>query len=132
MRKIFALAAVAAAACTAGPVEPGVDDEGRLAAALRDYEQTGPADACVSLRELRGNRSVGEGAIIFDGHGDRIWVNRPPAGCPSMNDFRALRTETTANQLCRGDIATVIDVGTGLHYGSCGLGEFTPYRRRGE
>ncbi|HEX8574505.1 MAG TPA: hypothetical protein VF759_17320 [Allosphingosinicella sp.] len=131
MRKIIALTAImATAACTPEPMELSADDEGRLAAALDGYEQTGPAESCVNLRTLRGNRSAGEGAIIFEGQGDRVWVNRPPAGCPALTYSRTLQTKTTTNQLCRGDIATVFDAVTGVHFGSCGLGEFTPYRRR--
>ena len=130
MRKIIALAAIAAtAACTAEPLEMSMDDEALLAAELRGFEQTGPAESCVSLRNLRGNRSVGEGAIVFEGQGDRIWVNRAPGGCPALTRSRAIKTQTTSTQLCRGDIATVFDPTTGFHYGGCGLGEFTPYRR---
>ena len=131
MKKIIALAAIAAtAACTAEPIDTSRDDEARLAAELRGYEQTGPAESCVSLREIRGNHSVGERAIVFEGRGDRVWVNRPRAGCPDLRHTRALRTETTTSQLCRGDIATIFDPTTGMEFGACGLGEFTPYRRR--
>ena len=133
MRKIIALAAIAAtAACAAEPMETTRmnDDEARLAAELRDYEQVGPAESCVSLRQVRGNHSVGERAIVFEGLGGRIWVNRPRAGCPDLRHTRALRTETTTSQLCRGDIATIFDPANGIEFGACGLGEFTPYRRR--
>ena len=130
MRNIIALAAIAAtAACTAAPVDMSADDESRLAAELSGYEQSGPAESCVSLRDIRGNHSVGEGAIVFEGQGDRIWVNRPPSGCPAITPMRALQTETTTNQLCSGDIATVFDPTSGIQYGSCGIGKFTPYRR---
>jgi hypothetical protein len=56
-------------------------------------------------------------------------VNRPPGGCPELKFSRALITRTTSNQLCRGDIATVFDTVSGIQFGSCGLGDFTPYRR---
>ena len=130
MRKIIALAAIAAtAACTAEPIDTSMDGEALLGARLSGYEQTGPAVSCVSLRDLRGNRSVGEGAILFEGQGGRLWVNRPRDGCPALTQTRALRTDTIANQLCRGDIATVFDPASGIDFGSCGIGEFTPYRR---
>ena len=108
------------------------DDEARLASALEGYEQAGPSVSCVAQRYLRGNRSAGEGAIIFDDQSpNKIWVNRPPAGCPSLEPGRALITKTPSDRLCRGDIARVSDLVSGIEYGGCGLGDFTPYRRRG-
>lgn len=133
MRIFFACAALAlAAGCAPGePLETSEADRAALDAELRDYAQAGPPVSCVSLRNLRGNRSVGEGAIVFEGLGNqRLWVNRPPAGCPVLRDGRALRTTTTGTQLCRGDIASVFDPVSGIGYGGCGLGDFTPYERR--
>jgi hypothetical protein len=125
------LAAALAGCAAERPPVMSADEEDRLAAELRDYRQDGPAVACVSQRDLTGNRSVGEGALIFSGHGGRLWVNRPPAGCPALETGRALVTRTTTTRLCRGDIASVVEPTTGMGYGGCGLGDFTPYRRVG-
>lgn len=93
----------------------------------------GEPRTCVSLRDLEGNRSVDDGAaIIFDGRGDVIYVNRPPAGCPSLRFGRTLVTTTTTGQLCRGEIANVVDLTSNMNFGSCGLGDFVPYRRVGQ
>jgi hypothetical protein len=120
-----------AAGCTAGDrPEEMAADEAKLATELANYEQSGRPVSCVSLTQLRGNRSAGETAIIFEGLGDNVWVNRPPAGCPSLEFGRALQTKTTGSQLCRGDIAQVVDPGAGISHGGCALGDFTPYRRR--
>ncbi len=89
----------------------------------------GPAVSCINQRGLRGNRSLGEGVILFEGRGDTLYVNRPAAGCPVLDFGRALVTRTTSTQLCRGDIATVVDPISGFSHGSCALGDFTPYRR---
>jgi hypothetical protein len=130
MNKIIAFAAaVAAAGCAAaGPVETSADDESKLAAELAGYEQTGPEVSCISMRNVRGNRSVGQ-AVLFTGNGGRLWVNRPAGGCPDVRSDLALRTQTTTSQLCRGDIAHIFDPVNGIDYGACGLGNFTPYRR---
>ena len=132
MKSFLAIgAALLAASCMADtPRELSADEEMSLADELGRYEQTGPAVSCVASRDLRGNRSVGEGAIIFSGPGRTIWVNRPPAGCPEIRSGLALQTRTPNTRLCRGDIATVIDPVAGTQYGGCGLGDFTPYRRR--
>ncbi|HYE29744.1 MAG TPA: DUF6491 family protein [Allosphingosinicella sp.] len=126
---LLASACLVAGCATDEPVETAADDEARLAAQLAGYEPAGPPVSCVNLRDLDGNRSAGETAIVFDGRGGRKWVNRPPAGCPSLEFGRALRTRTSGSQLCRNDIATVFDPVSRIEYGGCGLGDFEPYRR---
>ena len=132
MKRILAFCALGLVAGCADQAAPELSesDEARISSALANYEQAGRSVDCVNSRDLRGNRSAGEGAIIFDGIGRRVWVNRPPAGCPSLDHGRALRTSTPSTRLCRGDIATVFDPVSGIDYGSCSLGEFTPYDRR--
>jgi hypothetical protein len=127
----FLLGIVLLAACTdQPPAEMTASDQTKLNAALANYEQSGPPVSCVIQRDLGGNKSVGEGAIIFEGKTSaNLWVNRPPAGCPPLDFGRALVTHTTTGQLCSGDIATVLDPVAHMTYGGCGLGEFTPYRR---
>ncbi len=134
-RLIFAGCIGLLAGCTMnGPADTRAaagEDEARLSDALAGYEQSGPSVSCVTQRYLRGNRSAGEVAIIFDDQSPgKIWVNRPPAGCPSLNPGRALITKTPSDRLCRGDIARVADLVSGIEYGGCGLGDFTPYQRR--
>jgi hypothetical protein len=131
MRYLILLAAAGlAAGCTTDePVETTANDEAKLAAQLAGYEPVGPPVDCVNLRDLDGNRSAGEGAIVFAGRGGRKWVNRPAGGCPSLEFGRALRTQTSTGRLCRGDIAAVFDPVARIEYGACGLGDFEPYRR---
>lgn len=125
----LAFAALVIAGCaTERPEEFAARREARLAEELQGRVAE-PAVACVNQRDLRGNRSAGEGAIVFDGPGRLIYVNRPPAGCPELNLGRALLTRTTSSRLCRGDIVTIFDPVSGSEYGGCGLGDFTPYRR---
>jgi len=130
MKKLLILSCVALAACTASdPVDMDANDEAKLGAELRGYKSAGAPVSCVPLRDLRSNRSAGEGAIVFEGHTDRLWVNRPPAGCPDLSFGRTLQIRTSGSQLCRGDIAVVFDPVSGMEFGGCGLGDFEPYRR---
>jgi hypothetical protein len=134
MRTILLLTGLglAAAACTANePADPRAAQTGaeQLSKALAGYEPAGPSRSCVQLRELRGNRSAGE-AIVFDGQtSGTLYVNRPPGGCPTLEFGRALVTRTSMGELCRGDIADVIDPVSHTTYGGCGLGDFEPYKR---
>jgi hypothetical protein len=131
MKALPALALLAlTAACTAErPPELVAADEAKLSTELRGYAQAGPPVSCVSQRDLLGNRSAGETAIIFEGRGRMLYVNRPAAGCPDLRNSRAIRVVTISSQLCSGDIVTVFDPVSSVEYGGCGLGEFTPYRR---
>jgi len=102
-------------------------DEAALAAAL-DGRVAGPAQDCVDEVDLGGTRSYGRDVLVFKSVvRDTVYVSRPPGGCAELTSGRALKTRSTTDRLCRGDIITVFDPGSGMEYGSCGLGEFTPY-----
>lgn len=129
----FSLAALAVACAPTDPMETADRAEAdamELADAI-DGRVAGEPMSCVNQRDLLGNRSAGEGAVIFTGRGDLIYVNRPAAGCPELDSGRALITRTTSSRLCRGDIVSVVDTLSGTSFGACGLGDFVPYRRVG-
>ena len=125
-------AAILATACTSSaPPQPSARAQSELAAALAGRTAE-PVRSCVSLRDLGGNRSIGEGAILFKGRTSKVvYVNRPPGGCPELGLGRAMKLRTISTQLCAGEIIEVFDPFNGVSYGACGLGEFTPYRRAG-
>jgi hypothetical protein len=107
------------------------EDEAALAAALSGMT-AGPPQDCVSLRDLDGGSKLStRSVIVFKGHfsNEVLYVNRPPATCVGLDSGRAIKTRTTMTQLCRGDIVTVFDPMSGIEFGTCALGEFTPYRR---
>ena len=85
--------------------------------------------SCVRLREVRSTQIVDESAIIYKLNNKKWLVNFPSGGCASLRPERALVTSTPSTNLCRGDIARVIDPPTPIEYGSCGLGDFVPYSR---
>ncbi|QPQ54654.1 hypothetical protein IC614_10010 [Allosphingosinicella flava] len=130
MRALLIPIAALTAACSTYPdAPPNAATDSELATELAGRAAEVPR-SCVSQRDLRSNRTVDNGAaILFSGPGDRIYVNRPPAGCPFLDSGRTLVAKSTTGQLCRGDIVDVVDLTSGMHYGSCGLGEFVPYRK---
>jgi len=98
-----------------------------LTAALAGYS-AGETSNCVNARDLQGNRSFGEQAILFDGTGGRLYLNRPN-NCPTLGAGRTLRVRIDSTRLCSGDMADVVDLSSGVNYGGCALGDFTQYRR---
>lgn len=128
---VLTLAALTAAGCTAGADTRTAQSSGTRADLSEPLQNrvAGEPVSCVNQRLLRGNKSGPDGSIIFEGQNGTLYVNRPVGGCPELNSFRALQTRTSTGQLCRGDIATVFDPGSGTFHGSCGLGDFVPYRR---
>lgn len=124
----FCLALPLSGCMAEAPVQPTPSEEALLARHLQG-RAAGPTVACVNQRGLGGNRSIGEGVILFDGPGNLIYVNRPAAGCPELRPGRALVIRTPSTRLCRGDIGSVVDPQTSVGYGGCTLGDFTPYRR---
>ncbi len=140
MNKLIALAA---AALTAGCAYDGdtqssasasrtaeVDYRGRTLAQVLEGRRAERPRSCVSSRELGGNEGFGENVILFRGQTNSVvFVNRPTAGCPEIGPGRAIRVRTPSAQICSGEIIDVFDPVAGFDFGSCALGEFTPYRR---
>ena len=124
----LALAGFTAGCMAEAPAPVSTRADARLDAALEGRTAGQPVD-CVSQRDLRGNRTTPDGAIIFEAAGDVVYLNRPAGGCPGLGPGRTLVTRTISSRLCRGDIVTVTDPVAHIEYGGCGLGAFTPYRR---
>ncbi len=132
MRKLLGIALIGLTAACMTQMEDEAaltpEAQSELAAAL-EGRTAGRTAACISSRDLGGNRSIGEQAILFEGRTrGTVYVNRPAAGCPDLR-HRYLVTRTPSTQLCRGDIVQVVDQGGNFPVGGCALGDFTPYTR---
>ena len=84
--------------------------------------------SCVQLNQLGPSQTVDRTAIIY-GQGRTLYLNRLPHGCPGLTHFTYPVVTTSLSQLCSADILTIVDQGTHMTMGSCGLGEFVPYTR---
>ena len=126
---LIALAGIALGGLAADETAPLSDEAQAEFDRLLAGRSPGRTVSCVRQPDLLGSRSIGEEVILFEGRGGITWVNRPPAGCPRLNSGRSLVSITPTTQLCRGDIVNVVDPVGGFSYGSCGLGDFVPWRR---
>lgn len=128
--RILAIAAVATlCACqtTAAP-------EPRSARAQQTYETmlagkvAGQPVRCLPNFRTNDMVPIDENTILFR-DGRTVYVNTPIGSCYGLGRFNnALVTRTFNSNLCRGDIAQVVDPTTGVHSGSCALGDFVPFR----
>ncbi|MDO6416680.1 hypothetical protein Q4F19_20010 [Sphingomonas sp. BIUV-7] len=125
LKPIIALAvALIATGAAAAPRPTG---EARLQAMLAGRTAGTPTN-CVSLAPSMDSTKI-EGVGMVYRRGRTLYVNRFVNGCPSLNSFNGIVTRTPSTQLCRGDIARVVDFTTGIEGGSCVLGDFTPYEK---
>ncbi len=130
-------AAILAVACThvggtatkAATQSTAAEDEAALATALVGREAGLPQD-CVAELDLGTQKAYGRNVIVFAGRNgdDVLWVNRTLSACPDLTG-RSLKTRVPATRLCRGDNVIVYEPASGIDFGSCSLGQFTPYRR---
>jgi hypothetical protein len=136
MRVIAVLMAGAVlASCTTGPYPAPT----RTAEKQREYEQLlvgkVPQTPVSCLPHYRSGdmRTIDENTILFRDGANRVYVAHMQGGCNNLGSgSTALVTKQygTAN-LCRGDIAQVVDTLNRFTVGSCVFGDFTPYVRPG-
>lgn len=71
--------------------------------------------------------TIDDGTVAFK-NGRTVYVNKLIGECSGLDSgFYALVTNSSGPGLCRGDIARVTDVRTGMTAGSCAMGDFVPY-----
>jgi hypothetical protein len=106
----------------------------RSASAQRQYDNllrgkvAGKAEKCLPTYQSNDMTIIDDDTILFR-DGRTVYVNHPPGGCMNLDrSGSALVTRNFGPQLCRGDIATVMDNTSGITVGSCSLGDFIPYR----
>ena len=88
----------------------------------------GKAEKCLPTYRSNDMTIIDDDTILFR-DGRTTYVNHPLGGCSSLSrSGSALVTRNIGPQLCRGDLATVVDNTSGMTLGACSLGDFVPYR----
>ena len=72
---------------------------------------------------------VDDGTVVFRDSARRVYRNDFRGGsCSNLGGGHyALLTKSSGSGLCSGDIAQVVDLSSGITFGSCVLGDFVPY-----
>lgn len=129
--RLFMLATAVVGMCACATAsEPAQRSE----SAQRQYDNllrgkvAGKAESCLPTYRSNDMTIIDDDTILFR-DGRTVYVNNPPGGCMNLDrSGSALVTRNFGPQLCRGDIATVMDNTSGITVGSCSLGDFIPYR----
>jgi hypothetical protein len=135
MRVISVLMAGAVlASCTTGPPAPT-----RTAQSQVEYQQllngkvAQAPISCLPHYQSGDMRVIDDNTIAFRNGSNRVFVAHMQGGCTNLSQgHNALVTKQFGNaELCRGDIAQVVDTLSGFTVGSCVFGDFVPYVRPG-
>src|SRR3712207_6759318 len=120
MKPLLLLAAstlLLAAGCS-GPTPSDLADQ----RALAEARPIGPAEDCVTIRQIDYTRVRDDSRIDFYMRGGRVYRNRLDNSCPQLGFEERFSYSTSLARLCSLDIITVLTPnGRGA---SCGLGEF--------
>lgn len=128
-RRIALLLAAALAVGGAGALPakaPRLTEEERLQKALAGLVPGKPID-CIPLSPTQDSQTF-DGAILYR-FGATRYLNRFSGGCDVRANFDTLIVRSYGSQLCRGDIARIVEAGTPIERGSCVFDDFTPYAK---
>src|SRR5215213_4961734 len=126
------LVAAAIIGCTTTSAQEPI----RTAAKQRQFDQllagkvAGPPVSCLPTFRQDDMVVIDDRTIAFRQGSSRTYVNHMQGGCSNLGGGYALVTRTFGGgQLCRGDIAQVVDLTNRITVGSCVFGDFVPYTR---
>ena len=127
---MIAVAATSLAACETVDNQP----QKRSASQQQSFDKqlagkvAGKAESCLPLYRSNDMTVIDDDTILYR-DGRTTYVNKPLGGCNGLgNGGSALVTHSVGSHLCRGDIAQVRDMTSGMTIGSCALGDFVPYK----
>ena len=121
--------AVVATALIAAPAAARIDPQAKLDRLLAGRTAGKPVD-CIQLFPSNRSMTIAHQTVVYEVSGTR-YVARFDQGCPELREDRVIVTRTPSTQLCRGDIAQIVDTGPGIPFGSCVFDGFVPYRKTG-
>ena len=125
----FLIIAVAASACaaSAAPEPRTAKAQTKLTHELAGKVAGAPVSCLPSYRS-QDMVVVDDNTILFR-NGRTVYRNDPPGGCSPLGsgNYTLVTKSIGGNGLCRGDIATVVDLTSRFTVGSCSFGDFIPY-----
>jgi hypothetical protein len=107
----------------------------RTAKGQEQYQQliagkvAGPAQSCLPTIATKDMFIVDDETVAFKTGGNRVYVNRLRSGCSNLSSGvnSMITRQADASSLCRGDLAEVKNLTSGITVSSCLFGDFVPY-----
>lgn len=119
--------------CAAGPPPPSTSPKQQLAVQrLLQGKVAGRPMDCIQTFNANDMRWLDASTVAFKRGSNLVYVNHFNGGCDNYGERYALVTRQVTGQMCRGDIAQLIDPVAHFAAGSCVFGEFIPYRTPGK
>ena len=136
MRLISVLMAGAVlASCTSGPQPPPMRsaDKQLEFQRLMEGKVAGAPLSCLPHYRSNDMRIIDDQTIIFRDGNRRSYLAHMAGGCTNLSSgsYALVTKQFGSTDLCRGDIARVVDTLNGFTVGSCVFGDFVPYVRPG-
>jgi hypothetical protein len=128
---VVLIAALGACSATPPPAAPNYEAQQHLAQWLNGLVPSGPPQDCLASYKQQEMTVIDSSTIAFREGTGHVWVQKTQSPCAPLGGPGpyALVTRSTQSQLCRGDIAEVVDTTSGMGAGSCVIGQFLPYSR---
>ncbi len=123
MMKYLICAAILSASASAAAL--GQTAQERAEARLAEFSSTGETTTCLSTTRIRHITPIDDTRWLVTTRGGGTYMNEVSRGCHgAASSFNFLQYRVPGGQLCRGEIVRVIDSGSRLEAGACGLGAF--------
>lgn len=139
MRKFLLLLPLIAAACTQTAADrervarEADTTQAKLDRALAGYtpdqSSSGQCLHSTFYRGSQGTQAYGR-TLLFRVNANTIFRTDTAGGCERVGDDAYIVTATPTADLCRGDIARVVDRGIRQEVSSCSFGDFVAYHRK--
>jgi len=114
--------------CAAQPPAPRSAEAEAKFQKLLAGKAAGSAVSCLPHYRADDMVTIDNSTVAFK-DGRTVYVNHLIGECSGLSSgFYTLVTRSNGTGLCRGDIADVRDVRTGMIIGACAIGDFTPYK----
>ncbi len=103
------------------------DREAKELATAFEGKVAGKPVNCVSNFRGENLHAVGDNTLIYRINRNLIYRNNVLGTCRGLSFGDTLVLRVYGSQYCRGDIARVVNLQSGIMTGSCVLGDFVPY-----
>lgn len=84
--------------------------------------------SCINRFPQSSLKVISDNVLLYRVSSKLTYRNDLIGSCSGLTRGDTLVTRSHTSQLCRGDIANVVDLPAGMLTGSCALGDFVPYR----